>query len=191
MDLSNLPDELIVQQMSGLTPRDILNLCTTSSRFARVCNSPEIWLQLLGRDFPELLLEGVSDLRVEYLQRQQLLTSLTDSLSQGTFDDILDYRKDEGEYEDETYGEQLDHEGKLKITLLGFDSYDEFLEAQRRAVSRLPFEMVQELNRLLTQVTGTPVLDTYKGDVDRLMGLVFDSLGKVVMIRGYLTKYSP
>lgn len=51
--METLPDELLVNEILGrLTVQQILERCTTETRFARICRSDELWSLLTSRDFP-------------------------------------------------------------------------------------------------------------------------------------------
>ena len=182
MNLAEIPDEIIIQEMIHRSVSDILSLCATSTRFAKICQGPTIWFQLLQRDFPDFSPEGVTDPRTEYIERSKLLVSLVASMSRQLFDDIMDYRGQESIYEDE------EEEGE--ITVLGYVSYEQFLDAQTIAVSRLDLQAVRLINDLRDQILGVPVLDSYRTDVEKLSGAVFDASGRIVFIRGTETKYA-
>lgn len=51
--METLPDEALIKEILGrLTVQQILERCTTEQRFARICQSNELWSLLTIRDFP-------------------------------------------------------------------------------------------------------------------------------------------
>lgn len=53
-----LPFELNEEVASHLTGYDVLNLCTVSKTFIRMCLSERLWQSLMKRDYPHLKLGG-------------------------------------------------------------------------------------------------------------------------------------
>ena len=67
MSFSDLPVELLMEELLLLPVNDILNLCQTNQRLAGVCQGELLWFRLLQRDFPEVDLIDIGDLRSFYL----------------------------------------------------------------------------------------------------------------------------
>ncbi len=51
MDLNSLPIDLINHISQDLPTYQILNLCQTNKNILKLCNSDELWVLLLQRDF--------------------------------------------------------------------------------------------------------------------------------------------
>ena len=52
MDFSSQPEELVIQQLSQLPVKDILNACQGNKRVAQICSGPVLWRMKLQMDFP-------------------------------------------------------------------------------------------------------------------------------------------
>ena len=78
MDISDLPQELLLEQLNELPVEDILSVCQTNLRLSEICREERLWARLLQRDFLDV---NPRDLRALYMDfyrksKKQLVSSL-------------------------------------------------------------------------------------------------------------------
>lgn len=69
MSLLDQPEELLIEQISQLRASDLWNICRTSREFESICRSPQLWINKIRKDYPEVDLRQIYDPRSYYFSR--------------------------------------------------------------------------------------------------------------------------
>jgi len=159
MNWTNLPTEILLEQLLELSIEDLLQTCKVNQRINQICQEPILWYRLLQRDYPDAEIEDVSDSKLIY-RKQHLLKYIIES------------------YPDEAFDSDLSKNSEP----FGFDDYRFFIMRQHAVVFDMDEEKLSLLERLRNEII--PMSRIYEDTAASIetFGFVFDAGNNLIFV---------